>query len=83
MTGRPGDRTMEMNGGSTVSYLARTLCVAVSLVYFNRSGSKGLLDFQGRHGIISIVRWKPSPGRIRCRVNSPASILPYISGVDP
>ena len=27
MTGRPGDRTMEMNGGSTASRLARTLRV--------------------------------------------------------
>ena len=25
ITGRPGDGTMEMNGGSTASYLARTL----------------------------------------------------------
>ena len=27
MTGRPGHRTMEVNGGSSVSYLARTPCV--------------------------------------------------------
>ena len=36
MTGRPGERTMEINGGSTTSYLARTL--VVWLVLFSRSG---------------------------------------------
>ena len=62
MTGRPRDRTMEMTGGSAASYLVRTPCVPVFLLFFNKSGSKrGLLDFQGRRGITSVVRWHPHP----------------------
>ena len=50
MTGRPGCRTMEMNGGSSAPYLARTW------------KQKGFLDYQGGgRGIISIVRWNLRP----------------------
>ena len=53
---------LEMNGGSTASYLARTAPFAsLCFYYFSRSGRKGALDFQGRHGITSVVRWKLRP----------------------
>ena len=61
MTGRPGYRTREMIGGSSAPYLARTPCVPVSCVLFNRGGNRRLLDYQGRAGIISIVRWNLRP----------------------
>ena len=35
MTGRPGYRTMEMNGGSSTPYLARTPCVPLFTTLFN------------------------------------------------
>ena len=34
MTGRPGDRTMEMNGRSTALYLALTPCVPLFMLVF-------------------------------------------------
>ena len=40
MTGRPGCRTMEMNGGSFASYLACTPCVPLFCTYFNRGGHR-------------------------------------------
>ena len=55
MTGRPGHPTMEMNGGSTMSNLAGTPCVPVFLLILLGLEAKGLLDFQGRHGITSVV----------------------------
>ena len=61
MTGRPGDRTSEMNGGSTLSYLARTPRVPFFMLVFIGLEAKGLLDFQGRRGIASIVRWNLRP----------------------
>ena len=57
MTGRPGGRTMEMNGGSTTLYLARTLCIPAFLLILVGLKAKGLLDFQGRRGITSVVWW--------------------------
>ena len=44
---------MEMNGGSTVSYLARTLGVAAFWLILIGPDTKGRLDFQGRRGITS------------------------------
>ena len=61
-TGRPGDRAMEMLGGSAASYLARAPCVPVFLLIFLGLEAKGLLDFQGRRGITSVVRCNPRPG---------------------
>ena len=61
MTGRPGCRTMEMNGGNSAPYLARTPCVPLFCTLFNRVETEGLLDYQGRAGIISIVRWNLRP----------------------
>ena len=49
----PGDRTMEMNGGSTASYLARTPRVPLFMFILIGLEAKGLLDFQGRRGITS------------------------------
>ena len=62
MTGRPGCRTMEMIGGSSVSYLARTPYVRFYfLLCLIGVETEGLLDYQGRAGIISIVRWSLRP----------------------
>ena len=52
---------MEMNGGSTASYLARAPCVAVFLLVLIGLEAKGLLDFQGLRGITSVVRWNLRP----------------------
>ena len=51
---------MEMNGGSSTSYLARTPCVPLFSTLFNRE-TEELLDYQGRAGIVSIVRWNLRP----------------------
>ena len=48
---------MEMNGGSAASYLARTPCVPVFLLVLIGLEAKGPLDFRGRRGITSVVRW--------------------------
>ena len=61
MTGPPGDRTMDMNGGSSASYLARSHCVAVFWLVLIGPEAKGLLALQGRRGIASVVRWNPHP----------------------
>ena len=61
MTGRPGHWTTEMNGGSSAPYLASTPCVPLLLHYLIRVEAEGLLDYQGRAGIISIVRWNLRP----------------------
>ena len=61
MTGRPGYWTMEMIGGSSASYLARTPCVPLFTHCLIRVEAEGLLDYQGTAGIISIVRWNPRP----------------------
>ena len=56
MTGRTGYRTMEMNGGSSASYLARTPCVPLFVHCLIGVETEGLLDYQGKPGIISVVR---------------------------
>ena len=61
MTGRPGHWTMEMNGGSSAPYLACTPCVPLFVHCLIRVETEGLLDYQGRAGIISIVRWNLRP----------------------
>ena len=61
MTGRPGYWTMEMIGGSSASYLARTPCVPYFLPWSIGVETEGLLDYQGRAGIISIVQWNLRP----------------------
>ena len=54
MTGRPGYWTMEMNGGSSAAYLACTPCVSLFVLCLTRVEAEGLLDYQGRAGIISL-----------------------------
>ena len=46
-----------MNGGC----LACTPCVSLFCTLFNRGGNRRALDYQGRAGIISIVRWNLRP----------------------
>ena len=52
---------MEMNGGSTASYLASTLGAPVFLLVLIGLEAKGLLDFQGRRGITSVVQCNLRP----------------------
>ena len=61
MTGRPGYRTMEMNGKSTVSYLVRTPRIPFFMLILIGLEAKNLLAFQGRRGIASVVRWNLRP----------------------
>ena len=68
MTGRPGHQTMEMIGGSSAPYLARTPCVPLFCTLFNSGGNRGALDYQGRAGDHFHCTVEPSPGHIRCRV---------------
>ena len=56
-----GYRTMEMIGGSSASYLACAPCVPSFCTLFIRGGNRRVLDYQGRAGIISIVRWNLRP----------------------
>ena len=56
MAGRLGHRTMEMNGRSTVSYLVCTPRVPFFVLISVGLEAKGLLAFQGRRGITSVVR---------------------------
>ena len=55
---------MEMNGASSAPHLARTPCVPLFCTFFFffiGVETEGLLDYQGRAGIISIVRWNLRP----------------------
>ena len=61
MTARPGYRTMEMNGRSTVSYLVRTPRLPFFMLILIGLEAQGLLAFQGRRGIASVVRWNLRP----------------------
>ena len=68
MTGRPGYRTMEMNGGSSAPYLAHTPCVPLFLHCLIVVETKNVLDYQGRAGDHFHCPVEPSPGHIRCRL---------------
>ena len=63
MIGRPRYRTMEMNGGSSAPYLARTPCVPLFCTLFNRGGNRRAfrLPGEGRDHLHCTV--EPSPGR--------------------
>ena len=50
MSGRPGHRTMEMNGGSSASYLARTPCVPLFSTLFNTDGNRRAFRLSGEGG---------------------------------
>ena len=60
MTGRPGDHTTEMDGGSTPS---RPLCYAC----FKRPGRKGAFRLPGATGDHFHCTLEPSPGHFRRR----------------
>ena len=66
MTGRPGCRTMEMNEGSSVSYLARTPCVPLFCTCFNRGGNRRALTLRGEGGDHFHCAVEPPTGHIRC-----------------
>ena len=68
MTGRPGYRTMEMNGGSSAPYLARTPCVPLFCTLFNRGGNRRVFRLPGAGGDHFHCTVEPSPGHIRCRM---------------
>ena len=61
MTGRPGCQTMEIFGGSTASYLARTPRIPLFEFIFIGLETKNVLDYQGRAGSTSIVQWTLRP----------------------
>ena len=50
MTGRPGYRTMEMNGGSSAPYLACTPCVPLFSTLFTRGGNRRAFRLPGAGG---------------------------------
>ena len=64
---RLGCWTMEMNGGSSESYLACTPCVPLFCILFNRGGNRRVFRLPGWAGMISVVRWNLTTGHIRCR----------------
>ena len=61
MTGRLGCQTMDMIGGSSAPYLAYALAFPCFVLCLIAAETEGLLDYQGRAGMISIVRWKLRP----------------------
>ena len=65
MTGRPGHRTMEINGGSSVSYLARTPCVPLFCTLFDRVGNRRAFRLPGEGGDHFHCTAEPLPGHIR------------------
>ena len=69
MTGRPGHRTTEMNGGSSASYLALTPCVLLffSTTLFTRGGNRRAFRLPGEGGDHFHCTVEPSPGHVRCR----------------
>ena len=66
MTGRPGNRTMETNGGNSESYLARTPCVPLFCTLFNRGGNRRAFRLPGEGGDYFHCTVEPSPGHIWC-----------------
>ena len=50
MTGRPGHRTMEINGGSSAPHLARTPCVPLFCTSFIRGGNRRAFRLPGTGG---------------------------------
>ena len=61
MIGRPGYRTMEMNGGSSASNLFRIPCVPLLLLCLVRGGNRRAFRLPGEGGMISIVQWDLRP----------------------
>ena len=67
MTGRPGYRTMEMNGGSSAPYLARTPYVPLFSTLFNRGGNSRAFRLPGAGGGSFPLYGGTYAGHIRCR----------------
>ena len=67
MTGRPGYWTMEMTGGSSAPYLARTPCVPLFSTSFNRDGNRRAFRLPGAGGDHLHCALEPPPSHIRCR----------------
>ena len=79
MTGRPGYRTMEMNGGSSAPYLARTPCIPLFVHCLIRVEAEGLLDYQGRAGDHFYCTVEPSLGHIWVEFwRLPSRDLPFL-----
>ena len=68
MTGRPGDHAMEMDGGSTVSYLTRTPRVPLFMLVLIGLEAQELFRLPGAAGDHFHCTVEPSPGHIRCRI---------------
>ena len=65
MTGRLGYRTMEMKGGTSAPYLARTPCVPLFCTLFNRGGNRRAFRLPGAGGDHVHCTAEPSPGHVR------------------
>ena len=68
MTGRPGYRTMEMIGGSSAPYLARTPCVPLFCTLSNRGGNRRAFRLPGTGRDHFHCTVEPSSSHIRCRI---------------
>ena len=73
MTGRPGHRTMEMNGGSSAPYLACTPCVPLFVHCSLRVEAEGLFRLPGAGGDHFHCMVEPSPGPAAARSYSVSS----------
>ena len=67
VTGRPGCWTMELNGGSSASYLSRAPCVPLFSTLFTKGGNRRAFRLPGEGGDHLHCAEEPSPGHIRCR----------------
>ena len=81
MTELPGCRTMEMNGGSSASYLTRTPCVPLFCTLLYRDGNRRAFRLPGEGEDHFHCTVEPSPGHIRCRIlqNSSTFFHPEIA----
>ena len=68
MTWRPGYRTMEMNGGSSAPYLARTPSVPLFCALFRRGGNRRAFRLPGAGGDHFHCTVEPLAGRMRRRI---------------
>ena len=76
MTVRPGCRTMEINGGSSASYLACTLAFPCFVPFFNRGGNRRAFRLPGEGEDHFHRGVEPSPGQIRCRIHLRQQLQP-------
>ena len=62
LTRLPGHRTMEMNGGSSVPYLACIPCIPLFCTLFNRGGNRRAFRLAGAGGDHFHRTVEPLPG---------------------